>query len=411
MDHIPSEASHIPQPVLSRERQLWLSGGLAVLAVVLFWLVPLLGRVLFAAPPAPPAKSDDSSFAATDRQWQTLAFETVRPQLLADGVTTDGKIALDDDLTTPVMSPYTGRVTRVFVAMGDVVRAGQPLFAVQATEAAQTASDIATAAGQAMAARAAVRQTEAAEARQHDLYQHQGAALKDWQQAEVDLANARAAQQSADAALNAARAHGAAIGGVAAKGEAIVRAPISGVVTQRSIGVGQNIGSLAGSNQPTQAMTISNLSKLWVVGFVREEDAPRVHRGMDVDLTLGALPDHPIHARLDYVAPTIDPNTHRLAVHATIANPGGAVRPEMLGSLSLHTGAGRTVLSVPESAVLFEGTEARVWVATQGHRLGLRQIVAGAQANGRIEVVSGLKAGEQVVTAGALFIDRGAKED
>ncbi|HWU04095.1 MAG TPA: efflux RND transporter periplasmic adaptor subunit [Novosphingobium sp.] len=408
------EGPEKPVPTYSRARQYQIAGVLIVLALVLFWLVPLAWHAVFDAPPPPPEHHEDGSFAATDRQWQTLQFEKVRRETFHDGVTTDGKIAVDDDLTTNVMSPYTGRVTRIFVEAGASVRAGQPLFAVQASEASQTAADIATAAASADAARTAFKASEAAEARQHDLFQHQGAALKDWQQAQADLGNARSNLRGAEAALAAARGHAAALGGASSSGEAIVRAPVAGVVTQRLIGVGQNIGSISASNSPTQAMTISNLSRVWVVGYIREEDAARAHRGQAAELVLASAPDNKIATHIDYVSPTLDPVTHRLTVRAVLDNASGALKPEMIGSFSLLTGGDRAVLSVPESAVVFEGDTARVWVATgkpNERRLLLRQIKAGIERNGRIEVVSGLNEGDTVVTAGSLFIDRGAKED
>lgn len=382
--------------VLTPATQWRIAGALLVLAVALFWLVPkLIG--LWTPPPPPPPAHQDGSFEATDREWQTLRFAPAQSASIGENASSDGKIAVDDDLTTPVYSPFTGRVTRILVKAGDRVSAGQVLFAVAANEAAQSDADLATAAAQ-------LKLAAATEARQHDLYDHKGAALKDWQQAQSDLV-------AAQAALAAAQGRRNALGGAVEHGEGVVRAPVSGVVTQRLIGPGQMIASASGGGA-TQAFTISTFDKVWLVGNLREEDASRAHVGMTAEVRpLGS--GEVLHARVTYVAPTIDPNTRRLTVRAELPNPDGHLKPETFASFTLLTGNEHPALTVPEDAVIFEAQTARVWVVTdaKAHRLALRQITTGQVANDTVEVTGGLKPGETVVTAGSLFIDRGAKAD
>lgn len=382
-------------PAFTPATQWRIAGVLLLIAVGLFWLVP---KVLSAwAPPPPPEPVHDAnSFAATDREWQTLRFAQAQVATIGDNAASDGKIAVDDDLTTAVYSPFTGRVTHIDVKAGDHVSAGQVLFAVAANEAAQSDADIATAAAQ-------LKVAVAAEARQHDLYDHKGAALKDWQQSQADLA-------AAQANLSAAEGRRKALGGAVVHGEGVVRAPVSGIVTQRLIGPGQNVASAAGGGA-TQAFTISTFDKVWLVGNLREEDAARARVGMTAEVRpLGS--SEVLHARITYVAPIIDPNTRRLLVRGELPNPDGHLKPETFATFTLVTGKEHASLTVPEEAVIFEAQTARVWVAdSKAHRLSLRQITTGQIANGAVEVTDGLKAGKTVVTAGSLFIDRGTKAD
>jgi len=380
---------------LTPATQWQIAGALLVIVIALFWFVPKLLSAWAPAPP-PEAARDNSTFAATDRQWQTLRFAQVRAATIGENAASDGKIAVDDDLTTAVFSPFTGRVTRILVKAGDHVGAGQVLFAVAANEAAQSDADITTATAQLNVARAV-------EARQHDLYDHKGAALKDWQQAQADLA-------AAQANLSAAQGRRKALGGAVEHGEGVVRAPVSGIVTQRLIGPGQYVSSASGGSA-TQAFAISGFDKVWLVGNLREEDASRAHVGMNAEVRpFGS--SEVLHARITYVAPTIDPNTRRLTVRAELPNPDGHLKPETFATFSLITGKEHPSLVVPEAAVIFEGQTARVWIAdSKGHRLSLRQISTGQVANGTVEVTGGLNAGETVVTEGSLFIDRGAKAD
>jgi membrane fusion protein, heavy metal efflux system len=394
MDHTPTDGQDTPVPLWSGARQKQAVVLLVALVLAAFWLLPMLWRKDDAAPPAPPAQ--DGSFAATDRQWQTLRFATVQAQALADGVQSDGRIAVDDDLTTPVFSPFTGQVTRILATVGQHVAAGQPLFAVAASEAGQSDADIASAVAQ-------LKVAQAAEARLHDLIDHKGAAVKDWQQSQSDLA-------AAQANLAAAQVRRRALGGSIVHGEGIVRAPVSGIVTQRLIGPGQNVASAAGGSA-TQAFVIADFSRVWLVGNLREEDAGRAHVGQ-IALVRLLGSGEVLRAPLTYVAPMIDPNTRRLTVRAQIANPDGHLKPETYANFTIASGHEQQGLTVPEEAVIFEGETARVWVAdTAHHRLALRPITTGQVSGGTVVVTGGLKAGETVVTEGSLFIDRGAKAD
>ncbi|MBV9490017.1 MAG: efflux RND transporter periplasmic adaptor subunit, partial [Verrucomicrobia bacterium] len=130
-----------------------------------------------------------------------------------------------------------------------------------------------------------------------------------------------------------------------------------------------------------------------------------------VEVHVLAFPGRVFKARLTYVAPAIDPNTHRLPVRAEVENPDGALKPEMFATFSIITGNAVNAPAVPEEAVVYEGQMARVWVAGKDKTLGLRQIQTGRTQDGVIEVLAGLEPGESVVTSGSLFIDRAAKGD
>ena len=118
------------------------------------------------------------------------------------------------------------------------------------------------------------------------------------------------------------------------------------------------------------------------------------------------------NAKLSYVAPALDPNTRRLSVRAEIANPGRELLPEMFASFRIVTGADQLAPAVPQEAVVYEGAQARVWVARPEQKAVIaRQIEVGSIANGLVEVRKGLNAGETVVASGTLFIDRAATRD
>jgi cobalt-zinc-cadmium efflux system membrane fusion protein len=175
-------------------------------------------------------------------------------------------------------------------------------------------------------------------------------------------------------------------------------------VVDRQIGPGQ----YAQSGAATPVYTIADLSSVWLVANVREADAARVQRGQSVEVHVLAYPDRAFSARVVYVAPTIDPGTHRLTVRAVIDNPDGALKPEMFASFVILTSQADQSPAVPESAVVYEGESAHVWVVQPNDTLAVRPIRTGRTNDAFVEVLEGLKAGDRVVTRGGLFIDRAA---
>jgi cobalt-zinc-cadmium efflux system membrane fusion protein len=186
-----------------------------------------------------------------------------------------------------------------------------------------------------------------------------------------------------------------------------VLAPIGGVILDRQVGPGQYLQ--AGASTPV--FTVGDLSSVWLVANVRELDAPWVRVGADVEVDVLALPDHPFRAVVSYVAPALDPATHRLPVRARIPNPGGLLKPEMFARFHLLGAGGASAAAVPESGVIYEGEQARVWVLDADGNLALRVIRPGRSAGGMLEVLEGVRVGERVVAGGALFIDRALQGD
>ena len=192
--------------------------------------------------------------------------------------------------------------------------------------------------------------------------------------------------------------------------EALVRAPVAGTVTQRQVGLGQYINS-ASTGASNALYSISNLSTVWLIANVREMDAPSMHIGDPVEVRVLAYPGRVFKAKITWVASSIDPSIHRLPVRAAVENPDGALKPMMFASFGIITGGDTVAPAVPQSAVVYEGEEARVWVAHDDGTVAARSIRTGRNSNGMVEVSAGLNPGEKVVTSGTLFIDRAAQHE
>jgi cobalt-zinc-cadmium efflux system membrane fusion protein len=413
---------------LSRKRQFILLIVVTALVGAGVFLGPrALRKPEEAAAPAESHVTAEGAFKTTNAQWADLKIEPVKQMDFPQAEDTDGKIANDDDLTTPVFSPYTGRVVKLFARAGDVVHQGDPLFGVQAAEFVQGQSDLISAVAALKTARAQLALTEANEKRQHELFLAHGAAQKDWQQSQVDLANAQGGFNSAQIGLAAVRNRLRILGKTDAEIDAVekaadvqnldpvgvVSAPIDGIVVQRQVGLGQNIVSAASGGGSGPQFQIGNVSKVWMLANVREENAPNVHLGDPVEVTTIAYPGRVFAGKITRVSPAIDPVLHRLPVWAAVDNPDGLLKPEMFASFRIINGPSNGPSpAVPDRAIVYEGANAHVWLANPADKtLALRQIKVGREIAGIVQVVDGLKPGDNVVTSGAVFIDRAAAGD
>jgi cobalt-zinc-cadmium efflux system membrane fusion protein len=347
------------------------------------------------------AAANSGSFRLSDEQLRSMSIESIVVVPFHSEEHTDGKIAYNGDTITSVYSQYSGRVTRLLAPLGALVKQGQPLYELQASEYAQAESDLLSAAAQ-------LRLTTAVEQRRHAQYDARAGSLQDWQQSQSDLAAAQATLASVRNRLRILGKSEEDIDAIqsSARPDAAVRAasPITGVVVDRQIGPGQYLQ--AGGS--TAVYTVADLSTVWLVANVRESDATRVHVGQSIAVHVLALPEQTFNARLSYVGAAVDPATRRVPVHAVLDNSAHLLKPEMYATFTIATSTDSLAPAVPQEAVIFEGAQARVWVMQSEHDAAVRQVALGRASDGRYEVLQGLKAGERVITHGALFIDRAA---
>jgi membrane fusion protein, heavy metal efflux system len=354
-------------------------------------------------------------YTPTPAEWASLTIQPVTERGFRAEHVTEGKIAIDEDRSTPVFSPYAGRVTKLLVRPGDAVVKGQPLFVIEAADNVQAQNDFIGAMTSMNKAKSALDLAQLQGQRAKDLFEGKAVPLKDYQQSQATLIQAqndlRSSQTAMEAARNKLRILGLTDEDIATfqeKGrinpETTIFAPIAGTVVQRKIGPGQYVN--AGASDPVYV--IGDLSTVWMTAFVRETDAANVSVGQDVTFNVLALPGRPLSAQLNYVATAIDPATRRLLVRATIDNKDGMLKPEMFANVTIYSPSDHPAVGVPKTALIYEGDQVRIWVAHEDRTIELRQIKPGLTNGDLVEVVGNLKPREQIVTKGSLFIDRAA---
>ncbi len=348
-------------------------------------------------------------------EWAALTVEPVSQQVFRGEHVTEGKIAVDEDQSTPIFSPYAGRVIKLLVKPSDAVERGQPLFVVAATDTVQGLNDFVAALSAVNKARSTLNLAQIVEKRANDLYAGKAVPLKDWQQSQADLSTAQNDMRSAETALEAAhnrlRILGRSEEQIATfeqtrqmSADTPIESPISGTVIQRKVGPGQFISS--GASDPV--FVIGDLSTVWLTAYVRETEAADVAVGQELTFSLLALPGKQFKARIDYVSAAIDPSTRRLLVRATIDNKNGLLKPEMFANVTIYSGGTSPAVGVPKQALIYEGEKVRLWVAHNDKSIELREVETGLTNGDLVEVRANLAPGEKVVTKGSLFIDRAA---
>ena len=397
-------------------KQLAIGGALLVLAgAAIYGLVHIGGATQGHSEVSSQSRKGLQRYTPTPAEWASLTIQAVTERAFRAEHVTEGKIAVDEDRSTPVFSPYAGRVTKLLARPGDSVTQGQPLFVIEAADTVQAQNDFITAMTGLNKARSALDLAHLQHKRAKDLFEGKAVPLKDFQQAEATLIQAQNDLRSTETALEAARNKlrilgltDEAITAFQEKGrinpETTILAPIAGTVVQRKIGPGQYVNS----RDSDPVFVIGDLSTVWLTAFVRETEASAVSVGQELTFNLLALPGRTLTGRINYVAAAIDPATRRLMVRATVDNASGQLKPEMFATVTIYAPGDQPSVGVPKQALIYEGDQVRVWVAHEDKSIELRQIKIGLTNGDLVEVHGNLRPGEQIVTKGSLFIDRAA---
>jgi membrane fusion protein, heavy metal efflux system len=334
-------------------------------------------------------------FTLPPEQMSHIQVVSVEKSKLPRALRLTGAVAYNAFKTTPVFSAVGGPVQELLAVPGQNVRTGQTLLTV-------TSPDYSAARSAYLKSATAFQLADKNYERAKDLLEHKAIAERDLQQAESDRAQAQADQQSAEDAL---RALGIRDPESLVKqppkstGQIPVPAPAGGQIVERLVGPGQLLQAGA-----TQCFTISDMSTVWVLVNVYQNDLAYVHNGDSVDITTDAYADV-FHGNISYVADALDPNTRTLQARIVTQNPGYKLKKDMYVTATVHAGALANVLTVPDAAVLHDAeNQPFVYVQTTANQFARRLVKAGDSDSGRTLIQDGLKEGEHVVGDGSLFL-------
>ena len=332
-------------------------------------------------------------FTLPENQMGRVQIYTVAPAPLARVLRLTGTVAYNGFLTTPVISQVGGPVSRILATPGQQVKTGQPLLYVASPDFSLLRSGY-------IKAKSAFELAEKVDKRAQDLYQHGAIAQADVEQADSGKAQAFADLEAAEQGLR--------VVGITnpqdfvtrpSTGEVALVSPTSGEVVERLCNQGQLLQTGA-----TQCFTLSDMSRVWVLVNIYQNDIANVKVGDTVTITNETYPGS-VTGKIQYIAPSLDPTTRTLQARIEAANPGERLKKDMYVTASVQAGTIPDAVAVPDAAVLRDAQNLPyVYIETGTRQFARRSITIGDSQGGRTQVLSGLQSGDHIVGDGSLFL-------
>jgi membrane fusion protein, heavy metal efflux system len=299
-----------------------------------------------------------------------------------------GRIEPDPTSVTPVFPPVGGRVIRVEVRPGEAVARAQILAVLESSDVTSARMDYRHALAD---AEVKGKQRE----RAADLLAKGALAEKDAQQADAD-----AKMADAELARTLDRLHVLDVDPAGTTNEFKLLAPHAGVVLDVGAAQGEFSKSL---DAPRALCTLADLSTVWAVGEIYEKDIEGLKVGQQANVAVSAYGNKKWTGRVAAIADALDPVSRTLSLRVVLPNPGRALKPEMFATISLVRSVALAIV-IPASAVIREGANSYVYVQRNASQFEKRAVTLGSSEGAQAEVEKGLKAGDVIVTEGALLL-------
>jgi cobalt-zinc-cadmium efflux system membrane fusion protein len=335
-----------------------------------------------APPPLRVEKVEDRNLFQVDRPERfpltAAVAHTATSQLKATGT-----VNPDISRTIPVISIASGRVVQIAARLGDVVKKGQLLLRVQSADVSGAYSDYQKAVADEQLANTQLERAKL-------LYDRGVIALNDFQIAQDTEAKAKV-----DVKTDAEKLRVLGSSNLdQPSGIVDIHAPVSGVITDQQVTNAAGVQGLASSNP----FTISDLSYVWILCDVYENDLADVHLGEKADVRLNAYPDQVFTGTISNIGPVLDPNIRTAKVRIEVRNPG-LMRPGMFVTATFYGQKKETRAAVPSTAILHLHDRDWIYLPTADRKFRRVEVVGGDMLpNNMQEVVSGIAVGQQVVT-------------
>jgi membrane fusion protein, heavy metal efflux system len=308
------------------------------------------------------------------------------------------KVLANQDNEALVGSLVQGRVCKVFVKAGDYVKAGQELMQVEGLEIGEIKAGF-------LSARANLEYQKANYERQKKLLEENVGAQKNLLETLNEFEKARAEYTAQKSKINAIELS---ISDVVDSKEALsddhnsgtlpVKSPISGIVVERNVVLGQLIEAT------TTAFKIINLSSVWVDGQMYEKDAGRINSKTTADFIVSSYPDEPFKGKVTYIGQIIDEKTRTITIRAEFNNANGKLKPQMFGELRIPSGNNSTALLVPAEAVIKIDNADYVFVQKGDTAFEKTPVAFGTVHKELVEIITGINDGDTVVVKGAFYL-------
>jgi membrane fusion protein, heavy metal efflux system len=338
-----------------------------------------------------------SNIKLTSAQRENIHLYTVASAKFRKTVTATGTVDFDNDQATSVLAPFSGPVSRLLVSLGEHVKQGQPLAVVESPDFATAISAYRKAISTAQTARRLADLDK-------DLVEHNGVAKREADQAETDAVNAEADREAALQSLVSLQVPAQAIkdiqdGRPISRLDGTIRAPIAGTVVEKLITPGQLLQ--AGT---TPCFTVADLSRVWVMTQVFGSDLESVRVGDQADVVTG-IGSSKFSGTVDNISALVDPDTRSVVARVVVKNPGDFLKKQMYVRVLIQAREEDTGVLVPVSAVLRDDVNLPfVYFLQPDGSFARQHVTLGYRSGERYEIAEGLKAGDQIVVDGGIFV-------
>lgn len=352
------------------------------------------------APSAPAAATSDPTLVTVAPDLLArLTSAPIGEGEVAQTLRVPARVEVDEQRVARIGAAVTGRVTQVHAVLGQRVRRGEVLATLHSAELSGTQLAYLKALSQEELQRRAVERARL-------LFAADVIGAAEQQKRESELVQAQAELHASHDELKVLGMTESAIEKLSATREvrslSSVTATLDGVVIERKVTPGQVV-------QPADALfTVADLSHVWVVAEVPEQQAVMVKKGKVAQAEISALHNRRIEGQLIFVADTVKPDTRTVTVRMDVDNAERALKPEMLASMLIQ-GAPQRRLLAPAAAVVREDGKAHLFVRLDGNRFQLRRVTLGDESQGQVAVLDGVKAGEVIVTDGTFHLNNERK--
>lgn len=340
-------------------------------------------------PAAQRIASDTLRFATDAPQLLFLQIQPVAafPEPLVEPL--NARVSYDDNHTARVFSPLAGRVVKIAAEVGSRVNAGDPLLVLDSPDFAVAEADGAK-------ANADLQRKKETFERAKQLYEIKGIARKDVESAEADWHQAEAESQRARARMKNLNTSNA-----ASDGKFILRAPVSGTITERQVSAGSEVRPDAAN----PLFVITDPRHLWVLVDLPERQLDKIQPGRFVSIEVDAYPDMAFTGKVAVIGGTLDPVTRRIQVRCEVDNPALKLKPEMFARVTPIASKQGGLPRVPNTALLTQGLYSFIFIEQSPGVLQRRRVTLSTQGSQYSYVSAGLEAGERVVSSGALLLN------
>jgi cobalt-zinc-cadmium efflux system membrane fusion protein len=339
-------------------------------------------------------KSDEAA-SAVQQPTAGLKVETVHMQSIGNSLDLPGRVQADPANVVHIYTPLSGRLMNFSLIAGQEMRKGQTIGILESGDVAQARSDFEK-------AHIEVLRADRALDRGKLMLAHEVMSQADYQELVAADDSAHSEQERARQRIHEL--------GFSENGNSDTT-PITAPITGTVLDVGTANGEMQRSLETTTGLaTVANLDTVWVTGDLFEKDLGKVRLHEPVEITFAAYPDETVHGTIANVSDALNPSTHAVQVRVVLANPGHRLKPDMFATL--HIGlAAKTMILVPQAAVLHDGAQTVVYVPTADNKYAERPVQTGETRGDQVEIVSGLHDGQQVVAEGAAFLRQPAGAD